>query len=273
MADESTIPATASRQRKTARALRLGRRLKIAGLVSGNPDQDTAVLTSPLILRVGDGFAALFPFGTVVLIEISQAEEEALLRRLNDRVAKRLDTPTIAFSEIEIGTGNTISPDLIMVQDLSPLRLVVVAEALARNVALTFEEAEVRKVFEVLEPFADDLASFGRLPWNRRRMLRTVGHALQIHQRLFDRTALEESPALLSYDADVERLRERLVEVFHFDVRDQALSRRLEAIEIMTSALTEMLDAQRGIRLETMIVLLIVFEITITFYDLFLRAG
>jgi len=51
------------------------------------------------------------------------------------------------------------------------------------------------------------------------------------------------------------------------------LSRKLEAIEVMTSALTELLDAQRGIRLETMIVLLIVFEITITVYDLFLRAG
>ena len=72
---------------------------------------------------------------------------------------------------------------------------------------------------------------------------------------------------------DVERLRERLVEVYRFDKRDQALSRKLEAIEIMASALTELLDAQRGIRLETMIVLLIVFEIAITFYDLFLRAG
>ncbi len=195
------------------------------------------------------------------------------MRRLNERVAKRLDAPIIAVSEIEIGTGDTISPDLITVQDLSPLRLVVVADALARNVALTFEEAEVRKVFEVLEPFAGDLASFGRLPWNRRRMLRTVGHALLIHQRLFDRVATEEVPALLPNNADVERLRERLVEVYHFDARDQELSRKLEAIEIMTSALTELLDAQRGIRLETMIVLLIVFEITITFYDLFLRAG
>jgi uncharacterized Rmd1/YagE family protein len=41
----------------------------------------------------------------------------------------------------------------------------------------------------------------------------------------------------------------------------------------MTSALAELLDEQRGIRLETMIVLLIVFEIAITCYDLFLRAA
>jgi uncharacterized Rmd1/YagE family protein len=85
--------------------------------------------------------------------------------------------------------------------------------------------------------------------------------------------ATEEVPALLPNHVDVERRRGRLVEVYNLDERDRALSRKLDAIEIMTNALTELLDAQRGIRLETMIVLLIVFEIAITFYDLFLRAG
>jgi uncharacterized Rmd1/YagE family protein len=78
---------------------------------------------------------------------------------------------------------------------------------------------------------------------------------------------------LLPNNAEIERLHERLADAYHFKKRAKTLSRKLEAIEVMTSALTELLDAQRGIRLETMIVLLIVFEITITFYDLFLRAG
>jgi hypothetical protein len=41
----------------------------------------------------------------------------------------------------------------------------------------------------------------------------------------------------------------------------------------MTTALTEMLDAQRGIRLESLIVLLIAVEMSIYVYDLFLRGG
>ena len=39
------------------------------------------------------------------------------------------------------------------------------------------------------------------------------------------------------------------------------------------AALTELIDAQRGIRLETMIVLLIVFEISVYLYELFLSPG
>ena len=39
------------------------------------------------------------------------------------------------------------------------------------------------------------------------------------------------------------------------------------------AALTELIDAQRGIRLETLIVLLIMLEISVYLYDLFLRPG
>jgi uncharacterized Rmd1/YagE family protein len=84
---------------------------------------------------------------------------------------------------------------------------------------------------------------------------------------------VEERPELSPDDAEVGQLHERLAEAYHFRKRAKALSRKLDAIEVMTSALTELLDAQRGIRLETMIVLLIVVEISFYVYDLFFRAG
>jgi uncharacterized Rmd1/YagE family protein len=160
-----------------------------------------------------------------------------------------------------------------MVRNLSPPCLVVVADALAKNAALAFEEAEVRNVLEALEPFADDLANTGRLPRNRHRMLRTVGHALRIHHRLLERVEVEERPELLASSDEIDRLHERLADTYHFKKRAKALSRKLDVIEVMTTALTEMLDAQRGIRLESLIVLLIAVEMSIYVYDLFLRGG
>jgi len=49
-------------------------------------------------------------------------------------------------------------------------------------------------------------------------MLRTVGHALLIHQRLFDRVEVEEVP-LLPDDADTERLHKGLADAHHFKKR------------------------------------------------------
>jgi uncharacterized Rmd1/YagE family protein len=263
-----------SEQRLSARALRLGRRLRLVGLEAGDFHQSEAITSSPLILRLGGrGFAALLPFGTVVLIGVSQGEEEAFLQELGDRVESRLDAPVIIASEILVATSEGISGDIITVRDLSPPRLVAIVDALAKNVALAFEEEEVRKLIEVLEPFASDLASSGRLPWKRRQMLRTVGHSLLIHHRLLERVEVEERPELLPGDGETGRLHERLAEAYHFKKRAKALSRRLDAIEVMTAALTELIDAQRGIRLETMIVLLIVFEISVYLYELFLSPG
>lgn len=267
-------PCTASKLRKSARALRIGRRLRLAGLQAEDFNHAEAISTSPLLLRLGSGgFAALFPYGTVVLIAVSHAEEEAFLQKLGDRIESRLETPVVVASEIETGASEKITGDVITVRDLSPPCLVVVADALAKNAALAFEEEEVRNVLEALEPFADDLADTGRLPRDRRRMLRTVGHALRIHHRLLERVEVEERPELPPGSHEVDRLHERLADAHQFKKRAKGLSRKLEAVEVMTTALTELIDAQRGIRLETMIVLLIVFEISITFYDLFLRAG
>jgi uncharacterized Rmd1/YagE family protein len=276
MADSLNRPAcAASQQRQSARALRLGRRLELAGLQAADLfDQAEAISTSPLMLRLGSGgFAALFPYGTVVLIGVSSAEEEAFLHKLGDRVESRLETPLVVVSEFEIGASEKITADFIMVRNLSPPCLVVVADALAKNAALAFEEAEVRNVLEALEPFADDLANTGRLPRNRHRMLRTVGHALRIHHRLLERVEVEERPELLASSDEIDRLHERLADTYHFKKRAKALSRKLDVIEVMTTALTEMLDAQRGIRLESLIVLLIAVEMSIYVYDLFLRGG
>jgi uncharacterized Rmd1/YagE family protein len=275
MTDNSITPLSAtSEQRQSVRALRLGRRLKLAGLKAADLNQAEAITTSPPVLRLGGGgFAALLPYGTVVLIGVSLSEEEAFLLELGDRVESRLDAPVIVTSEIRIGTSEGISEDVITVRDLSPPRLVAVADALAKNVALAFEEEEVRKVLEVLEPFASDLASSGRLPWKRSRMLRTVGHALLTHHRLVERVEVEERPELSPNDGEIGHLHDRLAEAYHFKKRAKALSRKLDAIEVMMAALTELIDAQRGIRLETMIVFLIMLEISVYLYDLFLRPG
>ncbi len=278
MADIMITAASAAsasfRQRTPARALRLGRRLRMAGLEIAELGQQAVIATSPLLLRVGDsGFAALFPYGAVVLIGISRADEEALLRKLDDHIESRLDAPVIEVSAIEIGAGDNVCNDIITVRDLSPPRLVVVVDALAKKVALAFEEQEVRKVFEALEPFANDLADFGRLPRNRRRVLQTVGHALRIHHRLFGRVDVKQTPALTAGDEEIKHLHELLAGAYRFKKRAKTLSRQIEAIESMTTAITELLDAQREVWLEVTIILLLVVEIAINFVDFFFPPG
>jgi uncharacterized Rmd1/YagE family protein len=260
-------------QTKSACAVHLGSRLKLVGLDAEGLNQAKVLSTSPLLLRFdGGGVAALFPYGTVVFIGISRADEESFVEDIHERIEGRLDTPVVAASTIEIGTSTDVESNLIKVKELSSSFLVVISDALAKNVALAFEEEEVRQVLVALEPFADTLANSGHLPWYRRRsLMRAVGHALKVHHRLLERVDVKERPSYSADDSEAESLRENLADAFHLKKRTKLLSRKLDVIEVMTTALAELIDVQREIRIELLIALLILVEIVFWLYDIIIR--
>lgn len=273
MADNLTILArTVPQQRLPARALRLGGRLNLASLDIAGIAHLEVVTRSPLVLRLeSGGVAALFSYGTIVFIGASAVEQETLLRQIEGHIEDRLDTAAVATSEVELGASTKITGDRITIKGESLSSLVAIADALAKNVALAFEEEEVRKLLLALEPFTGNLADSGRLPLNRRRMLRTVGQVFRTHRRLLERVEVEERPDLPPEHSEPAHLCERLAEAYHLKKRAKSVSRKLDAIEVMTSALAELINAQRENRVELLIVLLIAIEIAIWIYESFIR--
>jgi uncharacterized Rmd1/YagE family protein len=264
------VPLPIPPTRCTARALLLGDRIETAAL-----ERSDVIATAPLAFRVGaSGFAVLFRYGCVVMIGLSPIEEDEVLRGILPRV-----TGPAAKLEDEVATIE-ISPDRedhvelggpISVKDLSPPRLLVIADVLAKNIGLVRDEREVNKVLELIEPFASRLATTGRAPFNRRNMLRLVGQTLLVHHRMSGRVAIEEKPDVLWDRVDLERLYARLEDEYELKERANALRHKLEVIEETTRALTDIIDTERSARLEILIAVLIVVEIMIAFSDLLFR--
>jgi uncharacterized Rmd1/YagE family protein len=264
----AVIPPTA--QRMTVRAVLLGDRLDTAGL-----ERSDLINTTPLAFRVGsNGYAVLFRYGVVVMVGLSPVEEDELLRGLRPRVSNPLDRieEESAMMAIVPDREDQIQPGgPIVLSDLSPARLVVVADVLGKNVALARDERQVSTVFEVIDPFAAELATKGRPRGNRRSMLRLIGQALLVHHRMSGRIEVNEKPDVLWDRSDLERLYARLADEYELSERAAALTRKLDVIGETARALTDLIDAERSLRLEATIVALIVVEIIITFYDIFFR--
>lgn len=272
LTDNQAVPAATAVQQQTARALRLGGRLNLAELDTADLSRFDAIARSPLVLRLeSGGIVALFGYGTIVFIGAAAAEEETILQKLADRIEDPIDTAVSVVTKIEIGAGTKVAGDRITVRDISQSTLIAIADALAKNVALTFEEEEVRKLLKALEPFAGNLADSGRLPLNRRRMLRTVGQVFRAHRRLLERVEVEERPELAPDHGETGQLSERLAEAYHLKKRARSVSGKLDVIEVMTGGLTELINAQRENRVELLIVLLIAIEIAIWIYESFIR--
>ncbi|MGD1038912.1 MAG: RMD1 family protein [Roseiarcus sp.] len=257
--------------RLTARALIVGERIDTAGLE--RPDMISSL---PLAFRVGPtGMVALFRFGAAVMVGLTPLEEEDTLAKLKARVAgarARGDDETAVFEiapEGE-GEGQVEAGGPIQIKNLSPQRFLVIADTLAKTVALARDEREVNAVFDVIEPFAFQLAHSGRPPFRRRAMLRLIGQVLLAQHRVSGRVAVEEKPDVLWDRPDLERLYARLEDEYELKERAAVLKRKLDVIVETAHALTDIIDADRATRLEATIVVLIVFELIASAYQIYL---
>ncbi len=260
---QPALHAPQSPVRVRARALLLGDRIDPAGL-----ERSDMISATPLAFHVGtNGFVALYRYGVAVMVGLSPLEEDEVLNQVKLRVSgphEHIDDET-AILEISPEHDDKIPPGgVITMKDLSAQRLLVIADALAKTVSLGRDEREVNFVFDIIEPFAADLARNGRPPWKRRSMLKLIGQTLLVQHRVSGRVAVEEKPDVLWDRPDLERLYARLEDEYELRERAETLKRKLDMIVETARALTDMIDADRATRLETTVVVLIITEILLT---------
>ncbi|MEI9963832.1 MAG: RMD1 family protein [Caulobacteraceae bacterium] len=263
MADRIPSPTQPITSRPaTARAVLLGERIDTTGL-----ERRDALSTSPLSFRIGEtGFAAVFRYGVVVLIGLGPIEEDEALRGLQGRVSGAIGPreEETARVEPEPDGEDRVDPEgVIRVAELTPDRLLVIADALAKSAALAHAERQVDAVLDEIEPWARELADAGRPPGGRRAMLRMIGGALRVQHRFSRRVAASERLDILWDRPDLNRLYSRLEDEYELVERGEALNRKLALVSETGARLTDLIDTERSLRLEMIIVVLIVAELVI----------
>jgi uncharacterized Rmd1/YagE family protein len=257
--------------RVTAHALHLGDRINTMGF------ENEALSAVPLAVRVGKaGIAVLFRYGVAVLIGLSPEDETGFLERLKPRVGGKLqrfeeETAVVALAggtEDQVQAGGPIQ-----LRDMLLERLLVIADVLAKSVVLAHDEREVAKVFEIIEPFAKELADYGRTRRDRKGVLQLIGNALLVQHRVSGRVAVGEKPDALWERPDLERLYARLEDEYELKERVDTLNRKLAVVAETADTLADIIDTRRSLRLELIVVVLIAFEIVVTFYQIYAAKG
>lgn len=257
------VPAT----RRAVRALLLGDRIDTSGL-----DLTDVISTAPMTFRAGhNGLVAVFRFGAVVLFDLSVLETDDVLRRLSPRVIRPVSVreDETALIEAALDRDEQILPGgPILLKTATPEHVMVIADALAKSVILARDEREVAAVIERIEPLARELAEKGRTPGERTAILKYIGNALLVQHRVSGRVAVADKPDAVWDRPDLERLYARLQEEYELRERADALTRKLKVISDTAEVLTDMIDTRRSLRLEFIIVMLIVFEIMLSLFQL-----
>jgi len=248
------------------RAVLLGGRLDTRSF-----EREGTIATTPLTVRLERGFALLFRYGVVVLVDVPQEAAQKLLADLTPRV-----TEPLAAAESEPATI-AIQPDAdeqvdpsgtIVLRDISPERLQLVASALSKSLVLGHYEARIAEIFDRIEPLADRLQKKGRTFSQARDLLRQIGYVLKTQQRMVGRVEIEEKPEILWDHPELERVYLRLEDEYELRERVLALERKLEVVSGAAQTMLDLHQAKRSLNVEYYIVVLIVFEIALALIQL-----
>jgi uncharacterized Rmd1/YagE family protein len=260
-------PLFAGKSGLTARALLLGARLDLRSW----PEAET-LHRAPLAIRLEGGVAVLFRYGVAVLLGVSPGAENALRARLG-----RIDGPyaNVESEELQIridpARPEGLQEGTLVVQSGTLERLLLVAEALAKSLVLAYYETRLAAAFDRIEALALELERTGGIRGNNRAHLKYIGAMLLIESRMVGRAEIGDRAELLWDHPELEGLNALLEDEFEIHERLGALDRKLELVARTEDTIVDLISTRHSLRVEWYIVSLIVLEILLTIYQLWLR--
>lgn len=251
-----------------ARALLLGARFDLRTW----PEAET-IHRAPLAVKLDGGIAVLFRYGVAVLLGVSPDAERAL----RDRLSRRTENPyeTVESEELDIridpGRPEGLQEGTLVIQSESLERLLLTAEALGKSLVLAHYETRLAGNFDHIEALALELERTGGIRGNTREHLKHIGAMLLIESRMVGRAEIGDRPELLWDHPELAGLNAVLEDEFEILERLAALDRKLDLVARTERTIVDVITTRHSLRVEWYIVILIVFEILLTIYELWLR--
>ena len=256
--------------RMAAHAYLLGERLDLRPL-----EPELVPTSASLTIRRGArGYAVLFRYGSVVLFDLTPSEEKKFLAEMARLVFRPLILRETERAQLRVdptAKDQIDSSGAIIVGALVPEQLQLVADVLAKSVVLGHYESKLDAVFERVEPLATALQNGGIRSSQARLLIREIGEVLLIEHRMVGQVEVLENPDLLWEHPELERFYNRLRDEYELRERERALNRKLKLVSRTVAPLLELIQHKRSLRVEWYIVILIVFEIVLTLYEMFVR--
>lgn len=251
------------------RAMLIGDRIDLRSL-----EGRERLALDPVTVPAGaSGLAVIFRYGAVVLFDVDPTEEQEFLRELRPLVQQPYDRPETETVDVAVDPGiqEGLTGNSIYLSDYAIERLQLVANVLSKSTVLSMYEPIISRSFDLVEPFARDLEQGSRISHGARELLRYIGTTLISEHKMVGRVEVEDKPEILWERPDLERLYLRLQDEFEISERHLALERKLALVARTAHTALEVFQDRRSLRVEWYIVILIVLEILLSLYQMFLR--
>jgi uncharacterized Rmd1/YagE family protein len=228
--------------------------------------------SAPVTVEVsGGGLAVLFRFGVVVFVDTPPGQQAGFIRGLRELIVDPVAHGEFETLEFVLAPKDSelLREGVLQIEADDLPSLQVTADVLAKSVMLDHHERMIAATFDKVEPLAEQLSRGRHRVRQARGLVAQIGEMLLVQHRIVGRAEIGEKPDLAWDHPDRERLFLRLEQEYEIRERRSALDRKLQLISTTAETLLDLVQAQRTLRVEWYIVILIVVEIVLTLYELF----
>ena len=227
----------------------------------------------PLSFRLGENqWVVVFRFGVVATVGLNEKERQDVFSELKPFMENPHAVQKSEDISIEIGEGlDEVGSEQAKIPSLNRERVLVVADILAKSVMLERYEAVMSEVFSEAEPLAERLMTGLKGKVSSKELKKTIGATLLVQQNMIGRVEVHEKPEVLWEHPELEKFFARLEDEYEIKERNDALEKKLRLINTTAETQLGLLHNSHSLRVEWYIVILIVFEILLTLYEMFLK--
>lgn len=221
-----------------------------------------------ILVRWSDSQVAYaFDFGAIAFFNVPEPMRVALLDAFSKNLPREPHPPLRETVLVEVVPGAAVSADFerVVVPELTPTSIEVVALVLCQSVALDYYDEDVQQILDRIGAIADEIAQQGRPRGRTKVLTRFVGTAIASQVEIISAISLLDKPDITWENEYADRLHDKIRYNFEISERYKALESKLSTIREALSAFLELSSTRSAFWLEAAIVALIVLEIVLSF--------
>lgn len=222
----------------------------------------------PLVVRLlKDQYAVLTKFGAVSFWNVPGKLRRQFLKELQPYVnSKKPYYPYDEDTKVLVGSGaERVTFEKVYIINLDPGKIKIISYVLSQSVALERYEDDIETSLSEVGNIVEGLKATGKAPMSEKELLKQIGRVLSVKQIAVSHLALFDKPDELWESPELEKLYNSMSSEYELRVRFEVLDKKINYLSDISQMLMNFLAEKRNAFLETVIIVLIVFEIGLWF--------
>lgn len=218
-------------------------------------------------------FCIFYNFGSVVFFNVDNDVQKTTLERLKNFLPKGVEP--VASDEFLLEekrrAKNTVFFDNVVVDKLNRDKIELIALVLAQSTALEFFENKVEDILDKQGVITSQLEKNGKIKLSEKEIRRFIGMAMATKQNLIATLYLLEKPEETWDNKILDDLHQEATMMFELKERFRTLDYKLKTIQENLEILSNFTTNRQHLFLEEVIIALIVLEVLLFGYEVFVK--